>query len=136
MSAPSTTETALHALKRRARVERAISLMLAGRTLTEICAEMRVSRTSLWRLRRNSEFQTRFEAAKRDAFDRAMNALSDSALTFVTALRDICLDPDCRDSARANAARSGLDSLFKAAELVDFDRRLRALEAVTSGGGK
>jgi hypothetical protein len=61
-----------------------------------------------------------------------VGSLHDSAVVFVETLRAVCIDPKSRDSARATAARSGLDSLFKAVEIFDFADRLAKLEALAS----
>ena len=120
----------------RARVERIVTLLLAGRSLKEICAEAPVSRSSLHRIRRSAEFEQLFNETKRQAFESAVNCLHDSALTFVKTLKGVCLDEKARGSEKATAARSGLDSLFKATELFDIETRLRKLEAVAGEGQK
>ena len=128
-------ETARHILKpAHAREEQVLLLMLAGRSAKEICEQVRISRTSFWRLRAREDFQKAFNDARRQALERAVNALHDGAVTFVEALRAVCTDPKSRGSEKATAARSGLDSLFKARELFDFEERLRKLEAVANGG--
>jgi hypothetical protein len=131
------TETARHTMElTRAREERVIAFLLAGRSLQQIIEETPISRTELWRLRKRKEFQARFTEARRQALDSAINALHDNALTFVETLADVCTDSKSRDSARATAARSGLDSLFRAAELFDVEARLRKLEQIAAGGEK
>jgi hypothetical protein len=129
-------ETARHTTERtRAREERVIALLLAGRSLQEICEQVPISRTELWRVRNREEFQARFTEARRQALDSAVNALHDSAVVFVQTLRDVCQDSKARGSEKATAARSGLDSLFKAAELFNIEERLRKLEQVAAGEG-
>jgi len=129
--------TARHAVERsRAREELVIALLLAGTGTQEIARQAKVSRSSVWRLRRTEAFQARFEAAKRAALDAAVNALHDCALTFVTTLRDVCTDPKARGSEKATAARSGLDSLLRAIEVFEQEARIRKLEAVVGEGGE
>ena len=119
-------ETTRHILKRsRARDEQVLVLMLAGRSAKEICEQARISRSSFWRLRAREDFQRAFDGARKHALERAVNALHDGAVTFVETLRAVCADPKSRGSEKATAARSGLDSLFKAHELYDFEERLR-----------
>jgi len=120
----------------RAREDLVIALLLAGKSVGQISKQTLISRTTLWRLRKSSEFQARFREARQQAFEGAVNALHDSALVFVRTLREVCRDPKARDSAKATAARSGLDSLWNAAKLFDFDERLRKLEEQSSGGQK
>jgi len=132
------SETAGHTMElTRAREERVIAFLLAGRGLQEICEQVPISRSALWRLRRREEFQARFTEARAQALDSAVNALHDSAVVFVRTLVDVCQDTKARGSEKATAARSGLDSLFRAAELFDVEARLRKLEQVAAGeGGK
>lgn len=131
------SESARHNIAHpRAREERVIALMLAGRTLNQVCAEAPISRSALWRLRKSEEFQRRFREVRQEAFDSAVNALHDGAVVFVQTLKKVCEDPKSRDSARATAARSGLDCLFRASELFDIESRLRKLEQAAGEGGK
>jgi Helix-turn-helix domain of resolvase len=130
-------ETETNDLKRdSAREDLVIALMLAGKSVEQVAKQTKISRTTLWRLRQSPEFDGRFRAARQQAFESVVNALHDSALTFVRTLRDVCEDSESRDSARATAARSGLDSLWNAAKLFDFEDRLRRLEDLASGGQK
>lgn len=112
----------------RARDERIILLLMTGRTPTEICAEIKISRTTLWRLRSTEEFQRQFTAIRRQAFGDAVATLHGGAVIFAKTLMDVATDTKARGSERATAARSGLDSLFRAAELFDHEERLRKLE--------
>lgn len=105
-----------------------VALLLAGRSIGEVCEQVPISRTSLWRLRAKESFLRRFAEARKQAFERAVNALHDSALTFVSTLADVCQDPKARGSERASAARSGLDTLIRAREICDLETRLKALE--------
>jgi len=131
------SETAQHTRGHhaRARVERIVTLLLAGRSLKEICEQAPVSRSSLWRLRRSEEFQRLFQETRQQAFESAVSALHDGAVVFVKTLRDVCEDPKARGSEKATAARSGLDALFKATE-IDVEARLRKLEAALVEGRK
>ena len=95
-----------------------------------------MARTTLWRMRNRPAFQKRFEEARTAAFEGAINCLHSSAVVFARTLRDVCTDPKSRDSARATAARSGLDSLFKSKEQFDFETRLRKLAGRPAGEQK
>jgi hypothetical protein len=131
------SETARHTTERaRAREQRVIGFLLAGRSLQQIIEETPISRTELWRLRKRNDFQVHFTEARAQALDSAVNALHDGAVVFVQTLREICQDSRARGSERATAARSGLDSLFRAAELFDVEARLRKLEQIAAGGEK
>jgi hypothetical protein len=129
------SETGKHTVKQtHARAELVLAALLAGKSPKEICSEVHISRSSLWRLRRCERFQARLKAARDGAFESAVNSLHDSATTFVATLRAVCVDPKSRDSARATAARSGLDSLFRASELFGIEERLRKLEQLAGEG--
>jgi hypothetical protein len=120
----------------RAREAQVLTLLLAGRTLAEICEQAHISRTSLWRLRAREDFQRTFDDARKQAFERAVNALHDGAVSFVETLRAVCSDPKSRSGERATAARSGLDSLFRAVELFDLEQRLQKLEQIAGERGR
>jgi hypothetical protein len=121
-------------MKHSARVEAVIAALLAGLSLNETCELAHVSRSSLWRLRRNEEFQRRFDAARHAALESAVNALHDGAVGFVRTLRAVADDPKGRGHERAMAADRGLTALFKAHELFSIEGRLRRLEAVANEG--
>jgi hypothetical protein len=112
----------------RAREEEVVALLLTGRSVPEICEAMRLSRSTLWRLRARPEFEAKLKAARHEALQGVVNKLHDSALVFAEALRGVCEDPKARGSERATAGRAGLDSLFRARELYDVEERLKALE--------
>ncbi len=118
----------LHAREKPGLEDLVLSLLLSGKSVGQVCSQTSMSRSALWRMRQKPEFQRRFAEARADAFRGAVDALHGCALVFVRTLRDVCTDPQSRDSARASAARSGLDSLWNAAKLFDFEDRLRKLE--------
>jgi len=135
MSPAVQAATARHSAARlRAREEQVLVLMLAGRSGKEICEQARISRSSLWRLRTREDFRRAFDDARKQALEQAVNALHDGAVVFAETLRAVCTDPKSRGSEKATAARSGLDSLFKARELFDIEERLQRLEEVADGG--
>ena len=126
------SETAAHVVRplraRESHVDRVLALILAGKSQQEICRETPISRSSLWRLRKCEAFQLRLKKAREAAMEGAVSALHSAASTFVKTLVEVCTDPKSRDSARATAARSGLDSLWKSSELFDMAERLAKLE--------
>lgn len=112
-----------------------IQLLLSGKSQTEIAKQMHLTRVSIWRMRQKSSFQERYQWARAQAFDAAVSVLHSSATTFAETLTKVCLDKKARGSEKATAARSGLDSLFNAKKLFDFDERLRKLESVAEAEG-
>ncbi len=131
---PSSATARLPVNRVRAREERVIALLLAGKPVLEICSEIPISRSALWRMRQTPAFQERLKQARQECFDSVVAVLHESAVTFARTLVAVCDDPKSRDSARATAARSGLDSLWRATELFDFEQRLRKLEQTATGG--
>jgi hypothetical protein len=111
-----------------AREELVIANLLAGRSVREISESTGFSRTTIWRIRRAADFQRKFESARQEAFEQAVNVLHDSATVFARTLAAVCNDDKARGSEKATAARSGLDSLWKAKELFNFEQRLQKLE--------
>jgi len=121
------TTTHLHE-PARARVDKAIVLMVSGMSISEVCKVAKISRSSFWRIRKTETFRRKLDQAQAAAFEQAVNVLHNSATIFAQALVEVCQDSKSRDSAKATAARSGLDSLWRAKELFDIDARLRRLE--------
>lgn len=125
------SETAKHIVERtHAREEQCLAMLLAGKSLADICEQVPISRSSLWRLRRCEKFQARLKAARAHAFEGMVSSLHSSATVFAETLKDVCQSPTSRGSEKATAARSGLDSLFKAVEVFDFAERIARLEVL------
>ncbi len=120
----------------RARDEQIIALLMAGKPVNEISTITGLDRSTLWKRRSAPEFQAAFLEARRTAFEAAVNTLHDNATLFTSTLAGICRDPNARGSEKATAARSGLDSLWRATELFNLDERIRKLEAAAESGGK
>lgn len=71
------SETAKDSVRRgRVREERVIALLLAGKSVTEICEEVGITRSTLWRVRKNEQFKKRFQSARDDAFEEAVNVFT------------------------------------------------------------
>jgi hypothetical protein len=119
---------------RASRTNLVIALEVAGKSPGAICRILGISRQTLMRLKRRQGYQSRFESAKESAFERSLNKLNDAACIFAETLARVCVDPKSRDSAKATAARSGFDVLFRAKELFQFDARLKKIEEALREG--
>jgi hypothetical protein len=129
-----TPETERNTVKHlRAREAQILVLLLAGRTFTEICEAIPISRTALWRIRSKPEFEAAFRQAKEELLGGAVAALHNNAMLFVNTLAGVCKDPNARGSEKAQAADRGLSTLLKARELFDIEQRLQKLEAIAGG---
>jgi len=134
----SGAETERHTLLQScAREGRILSLLLAGRTLTEICAAIPISRSALWRVRSKRQFEAAFKAARAELLAGVIDKLRSDASDFADVLHTLATDQKARGSDRVLAARHGLDLLLRGVETLDFEERLRRLEQVAAGeGGK
>jgi hypothetical protein len=130
LSFVDTTPEKPNATATRARVDRdaLLILLLAGRPVSECAAELGVSRQTVWRTTNLPAFQSKLTQAREAALAGAVNALHSGATAFVRALAEVAADTKARPGERAQAARSGLDSLSKLAELFDVERRITKLE--------
>jgi hypothetical protein len=123
------SETASHGVERsRAPEETIIAMLLAGRSVTEISETTGLSRTTLWRIRKEASFQERLQEAREQALEGVVAALHENASVFARTLVEVCQDEKARGSEKATAARSGLEELFKSIELFAIETRLRRLE--------
>jgi hypothetical protein len=117
----------------RAREAQVLTLLLAGRTLAEICAAVPVSRATLWRIRTRPEFEVAFRKARDELLAGVVDKLRTDALDFETTLHTLATDQKARGSDRVLAARHGLDLLLRGVETLDFSERLSRLEAIAGG---
>jgi len=129
-----TPETERDALKPlRAREAQVLTLLLAGRTLAEICAATRISRQTVWRIRTRPEFEVAIAAARSELLSGVLHKLQNDASDYADVLHALATNEKARGSDRVQAARNGLDLMFRGVELFDIEDRLQKLEAIAGG---
>jgi hypothetical protein len=134
MSPETTCDTLQRPRAREGREARILSLLLAGRNLAEICAAVPVSRATLWRIRTRPEFEVAFRAARFELLSGVLHKLQNDASDHADVLHALATNEKARGSDRVQAARNGLDLMFRGVELFDFEQRLQRLERVAGGG--
>jgi hypothetical protein len=113
--------------------ERIIGTMLTSRSDVEATARAGIGRSTLWRLKKDPEFQADLQDAKDAQLQSAIDSLRGNANTFVDTLVAIAGDAAQHGSARVRAAETGLNALARFVELEEIMRRLAKLEAVAGG---
>ena len=108
--------------------ERLLAALIGQPNFDEAARVAGISRSTCLRWRKDPVFQQRYRELREQLLEGAVNALYTSALTFADTLREICVDKDAHPSARAQAARNGLEGLMRVTEHFDILRRLEILE--------
>lgn len=114
-----------------AKQRRAIAALLSGATKTQAASAAGVTARTLARWRDDDAFSAELKRITRQATDDAAVRLSgmvDKSLTVIGSLLD---DANAADSVRLRAALATLDAHLRLLEVIDFDERLAALEAMT-----
>ena len=120
----------------RGKWERVIAALLVSRSDVEAAGRAGVSRSTLARLKRDTEFQESYQRAKDSQLESAIDSLRGNANTFVDTLHEIAKNKRQRGAARVRAAEVGLNALSRFVELEDLLRRVAALEEVAGKGEK
>jgi hypothetical protein len=120
----------------RARDERVLGLLLAGRPLAEVAAELHVNRATLWRIRSRPEFQAAFTEARGELLAAVVDKLRTDAADYASTLHGIATDTKGRGSDRVLASRHGLDLMLRGVETLDLADRIAKLEQVAGQGGQ
>ncbi|HEX3682152.1 MAG TPA: hypothetical protein VHU83_06370 [Bryobacteraceae bacterium] len=108
--------------------EKLLAALLANPSFEQAAKAAGISPSTGLRWRKDPEFQERYRQLRERMLESAVNSLHNSALTFADTLREICIDKDAHPSARAQAARNGLEGLMRVTEHFDILKRLEALE--------
>ncbi len=107
--------------------EKALALILAGRTFEAVAAEVGIDSSTLRRWRSAVVFREALRSARERALEAAVAALQHAAQRAVGALLEVLDDPEAGAGARTQAAGLILAHAIRAGE-ADFDARLAALE--------
>jgi hypothetical protein len=110
------------------RKELAIASLLASGTLAEAAAKCRIAQSTLRRWLENREFSRRYQLERSRMLESAVNTLRREATAAAQTLATISADEKAPVSSRVSAARSVLDLVLRATELVDIEARIVELE--------
>lgn len=108
--------------------ELAVLSLARGGDVETAAAAAGVSPRTVVRWRTNDEFQQAVFDVRRDIHSQAIGAIVDSLITAVKALTDIAGDSKSPTSSRVSAAKTLLDSAYRAIEGEELEARLLKLE--------
>ena len=112
--------------------EAVIAALLSTPTLDAAAQQCGLSVRQLYNRRQNPDFVRKLREAQGDALEGAVRYLQHSTATAASTLVEIC--ENGQEQNRLTAARTLLDQAAKLTEVVDFSRRLEALERMEAEG--
>ena len=112
--------------------EAVIAALLSTPTLDAAAQQCGLSVRQLYTRRQNPDFIRKLREAQGDALEGAVRYLQHSTATAASTLVEICQSG--QEQNRLTAARTLLDQAAKLTEVVDFSRRLEALERMEAEG--
>lgn len=112
--------------------ETIISALLTCPTLDAAAQQCGLSVRQLYTRRKSPDFIRKLREAQWDALEGTVRYLQHSTATAASTLLEICQSG--QEQNRLTAARALLDQAAKLTEVVDFSRRLEALERMEAEG--
>lgn len=112
--------------------EAVIAALLSAPTLGAAAQQCGLSVRQLYTRRKSPDFIRKLREAQGDALEGAVRYLQHSTATAASTLVEIC--ENGQEQNRLTAARTLLDQAAKLTEVVDFSRRLEALERMEAEG--
>jgi DNA-binding MurR/RpiR family transcriptional regulator len=120
-----------HGEKRERREEIAILALISEPTVVAAAKRAGVSEATLRRWLQDPGFAARYREARREVVDRAITRLQAAAVEAVETLRRNLSSG--QPGVEVTAARTLLEQVFRATELLELAERVEALEAVAGG---
>lgn len=114
--------------KRRLR-ERVAQLLVTKGTIREIALEVGLGEDTIYRWKREPEFQQMMAAHRRELMSATIDRLVSTSLDAVEILHSIAKTPMAEDGNKVSASRSLLQYAVQAGAVADIEERLRAMEA-------
>lgn len=109
-----------------------IAALLSTPTLDAAAQQCGLSVRQLYTRRKSPDFIRKLREAQGNALEGAVRYLQHSTATAASTLLEICQSG--QEQNRLTAARTLLDQAAKLTEVVDFSRRLEALERMEAEG--
>ena len=109
-------------------MDSAIASLLAGRNIAAAAAACGVSKRTLQRWLKHDEFRKQYDAAKRELLEGTINKLRSVGGEAVEALREVVTDGEAAAGARVSGSRAILETLIKAVEIQELEKRVGELE--------
>lgn len=85
---------------------------------------------------RESEFESAYRAARRDAFKQSIARLQQATSAAVTTLLKVMVDPGTPASTKVRAADRVLDHAARAIEIEDVEASVTELERAADASGR
>ena len=120
-----------HGSKYSRKREAAIAALLSQRTIEEAARMAGISKPTLVRWLKLSEFQEACRKARREAVAQADARLQQASPAAASTLIKLMLDPATPVMARARVADSILDRAHEAVQMEELETRLHAVERLT-----
>lgn len=122
-----------HGEKLSRKKEQAISCLLQYPTVERAAQAAGVSSITLFRWMKQEDFKTAYEEARRELLTRTIGRIQSAAGEALEVLRGIMNDSTAPISCRVSAARTVLETCFRAAEQYDTREWLQELENKIGG---
>lgn len=107
-----------------------IDAILTSETTAQAADRLGVNRSTIHRRLQKADFRAKLNAAQSEQLEGACNTMRGGLQLATQCLLEICTNAKAPPQARVLAARAMLELTPKFIEIVDFDRRLTALESV------
>ena len=105
-----------------------IAALLAHKKVSEIAKMLGVTENSIRNWMQDTTFQEKYEAAKKETFGKAMDAVQSRLEQGVNAMWTLVLDPEASATARVAGFRVLIDAAWRAKDLTELEERLAKLE--------
>lgn len=106
----------------------AIASLLGGRNIAAAAAQCGVSKRTLQRWLKHESFRRNYDDAKRELLEGTINKLRSVGGEAVDALREVVTDGEAAAAARVSGSRAILETLIKAVEVQELEKRIGELE--------
>ena len=117
-----------HGQKLSRKKEIAIAALIALPTIGDAAKSVGVGEKTLFRWLQLPDFQVAYRKARKEVVTQAVAQIQNGLSDAIKTLSEIMKDTGAPASARVTAARSMIDTAFKAVEIEDLESRLSDLE--------
>ena len=108
--------------------------ILTTSTYEEASRKSGVSKSTLYRLRKDTDFQAIINQVKNSIFQDTMKKAQAYSMESLEILRDIAHDVNATDSSRVSASRTILELALNSAEQEQILNRIEELERMLTDG--
>lgn len=117
-----------HGEKFTRKMEVAIAALISAPSIAEAAKLAGIAEVTLWRWMKDTEFQSYYREARKQAVSQAISKLQKSSSEAVDVLKEVAEDKEASPNARVSAAKTILEMALKASELEDVISRIEELE--------